>query len=334
MKIDDVTQKLSVHKKPLISQSFMNNLVRYLRKWGTPIGIVVLCVFFATQTPYFLTSGNLLNIVRQASTITLIAFGLTFVVAAGYFDISLGAIAGACGILATYLMARDVPFILSLAAALGLGAFLGGINGYAVAKLRINDFLATVAMMFVGQGIDILLSKGTNIFVDIKKYTAFLAMGQGDFLSIPIAVYIVLGIGLVGHLLLNWIPFGRRVYAIGENQKVAYLSGIKTFKYIWLAFVIAGILYALGGVMLTARLGAGKSLAGMPLLGDAIAAYALGVTFLKDGKAHILGTLVGGLFVGVMANGFTLLNIPFYYQYITWPIAILAAVSLSGSQRE
>jgi len=333
--MSELNQNLTSYKETkVINQSFKKNLIRFLRKWGTPIGIIVLGVFFTTQTPYFLTSTNLLNIVRQAATITLIAFGLTFVVAVGYFDISLGAIAGACGILATFLMALEFPFIIALSAAIGLGAILGGVNGYAVAKLRINDFLATVAMMYVAQGLDILLSKGTNIFVDTTRYKSFLAIGQGDIGLIPIAVIIVFGIGLVSHILLNWLPFGRRVYAIGENQRVAYLSGVKTTKYILLAFVIAGMLYAVGGVMLTARLGAGKSLAGMPLLGDAIAAYALGVTFLKEGKAHILGTLVGGLFVGVMANGFTLLNIPFYYQYITWPIAILLAVSLSGSQRE
>lgn len=310
------------------------SFMHIMRKYGTPIGIVILCIVFAMLSPYFITVSNIMNILRQAATITLIAYGLTFVVAVGYFDISLGAVAGTCGILATYLMSQGTTFLLSLLGAVCLGAAFGAVNGFAVSKLKLNDFLVTVAMMFIAQGIDILLSKGTNIFVDTKTHKLFLTVGQGDIGILPVAAIVMLGVGLICHITLTMTPFGRKIYAIGENQKVAYLSGIKTTKYIWLAFIIAGALYAMGGVMMTARLGAGKSQAGMSLLGDAIAAYALGVTFLKEGKAHIVGTLVGGLFVSIMANGFTMLNIPFYYQYITWPIAILLAVSASGSQRE
>jgi ribose/xylose/arabinose/galactoside ABC-type transport system permease subunit len=309
-------------------------LLPFLRKWGTPIGIMILCVFFAAQTSIFMRTTNLLNIVRQSATITLIAYGLTFVVAVGQFDISLGAIAGTAGVFGTYVMAQGQPFAVALLVALVLGAALGAVNGFAVARLRINDFLATVAMMFVAQGLDILVSKGTNVFVDTNANPDFLALGQANWGAIPIAVIVVLMVGFVCHALLNWTTFGHRVYAIGENRRVAFLSGIRVTRYVWLCFIIAGVLYAVGGMMLTARLGAGKALAGGPILGDAIAAYALGVTFLKGGKPHILGTLVGGLFVGIMANGFTLLNVPFYYQFITSAIAIVAAVSLSGSKKK
>jgi ribose/xylose/arabinose/galactoside ABC-type transport system permease subunit len=302
----------------------------FLGNYGTLIGMLLVFPIIAMLEPRFLSTGNMLNILRQAATLTLVALGLTFVLAAGVFDISVGGTAGLCSIVAALILARGYGFPLAVAGALLTGLMVGIINGFLVARLHINDFLATVAMMFITIGMDVLLSKGANVHIDFEYAAELRLLGKGDVLGMPAATLLLIAVALVCHVILDRSSLGRRLYAIGGNPRAAHLSGVHVERLRWAAFILCALVVAVGGFMLSARLEGGKPRAGEALLGDSIAAASIGTTFLRRGRPHVLGTVLGGIFLATMANGFVFLNIPFYYQYIVRAFAIVGAVAFSG----
>lgn len=303
----------------------------FLRQYGTLMGVVVLCLIFGRLSPYFLTPSNFMNIFRQATVVTVVALGLTMVLAGGGFDISVGAVAGFANVLTAFLLRAGIPFGTAIIIALAAGALLGCINGFMVTKLGINSFLATVAMMFFASGLDLLLSGGVRLMVPAARLVAVRSIGVGMVGPVPILFMILLVICAVCYVFLNWTRFGRYIYAVGGNPRTANLSGISITRYSWLTYILCSLLAACGGVLLTTRLSSGVPLAGIDLLGDSINAAFIGMTVITVGRANVFGTLVGGLLLAIMSNGLVLLNVPFYYQYIIWGAIIVLAISFSGT---
>ena len=302
-----------------------------LRQYGTLLSTIVLCVILGLLSPFFLTLPNFMNIFRQATVVTVIALGLTFVLAGGKFDISVGSLAGFSNVLTAYLMREGVPFGLAAFISVSTGAILGAINGFMVAKLGINTFLATGAMMFVASGLDILLSDGVRVMIPSEKLGLTRGIGVGSIGPVPTLLVILLIICAVCYIFLNRTRAGRYIYAIGGNPRCAHISGIPLVRYTWLTFVLSGILAALGGVLLTTRLSSGVPLAGLNLLGNVINAAYIGMTFITIGVPNVPGTLLGGVLLAILGNGFVLLNVPFYYQYMVWGVLVVLCVSFSGS---
>lgn len=302
-----------------------------LRRYGTLAFTLLLCLIFTVLSPYFLTTSNMMNIFRQATVYTVIALGLTFVLAGGGFDISIGAVAGFCNVLTAYLLQQGQPFWLAALVALGAGLLLGTINGFSVVKLGINAFLATVSMMFIACGLDLIFSKGMRVMVSRENLAIARTIGVGQIGPIPVMLAILLLLCGACYLLLNRTRHGRYIYALGGSPRCAYVSGIPLVRYAWLTYSLCGLLAGFGGVLSTARLSSGVPLAGTDLLGNSINAAFIGMTFLTIGVPNVPGTLIGGLLLAVLGNGFVLLNVPFFYQYMLWGIIVVAAVAFSGS---
>ncbi len=306
-------------------------LVPFIRNYGTLLSTLLVCVIFSILSPYFLTVTNIMNTLRQGAVITVISLGLTVVIAGGNFDISVCAIAGLANVLTAYLMRAGFSFVLAVSVVLAMGAILGSINGFMVARLKINTFLATVAMMFVADGFDILLSGGVRLMVPAKMLSFARQIGVGSLGPIPYLLIILLVICFIFYVLLNRTRYGRYIYAVGGNPRCAYISGIPISRYAWLTFILSGILGAAGGILLTTRLSSGVPLVDASILGSVINATFIGMTVVAIGRANIPGTLLGGFLLAVLGNGLELLNVPFYYQYMLWGVVVVMCVSFSGS---
>jgi inositol transport system permease protein len=302
-----------------------------LRRYGTLLSTLFLVAYFSLASPFFFTAGNIMNIFRQATVVTVISLGLTFVLAGGHFDISVASIAGFANVLTASLMREGMPFASAATISILSGTLLGTINGFVVAKLKINSFLATVAMMFVASGFDILASDGVRVMIPREMLGLTREIGVGSLGPVPYLLIVLLVVCAVCYIFLNRTRFGRNIYAIGGNPRCSYISGIALDRYTWLTFILAGFLAAIGGVLLTTRLSSGVPLVGMSMLGNVINASYIGMTFITVGIANVPGTLLGGILLTVLTNGLELLNVPFYYQYILWGVLIVLVVSFSGS---
>lgn len=313
-----------------------------LRTFGTLMAFVALVIFFASQSSAFMTVTNWVNIVRQLSILSIVAFTMTLVMAMGDFDLSVGAMASLAGIVAALLFRDGNSVLIGVSAALLVGMFGGIINGFLVSYIGIPPFIATLGMLTVFSGTALYISGGTTIFgraipeafSDFARGGIPIAVIGGDRLEIPNLTLVALGVLALVWLVMEQTVYGRRLYAIGGNEEASRLAGVRVRWVRLQAFVITGIGAALAGLMLVSRLASANPQQGDGLMLNAIAAVFLGMTMSEEGEPHVLGTLVGVLILQVLANGLTLLSIDSYIQQIiTGAIIVLAVVVSSLSKR-
>lgn len=301
--------------------SVLTSVARQLRAvWM----LLLVGVILSIASPVFLTSTNLLNVGLATSVVALLAIGQTYVIILAEIDLSIGATLGFTSVV-TALVLRDHGLLPALASGLGVGAAVGLVNGLLVTKTRMPSFIATLAMMSILSGMTLQLSDGNPVAV--SDYD-FQGIGQDYIAGIPLPVWLMLAGYAVLGVLLARTGFGRFVYATGDNLEAARLSGIRTQRVKVLAFVISGLLAALGGFILTARLSTAEPTAGTGLELESIAAVIIGGTSLAGGRGKLLGTLVGALVLGVIDNGMNLLDVSPFLQSVVKGVVILLAVFL------
>jgi len=292
-------------------------------------GLVLMVVFVSFLSPQFMTSSNLLNVLRQTSINTVIASGMTFVILTGGIDLSVGSILAFCGALAAFLLNLGYPVAAVLPITLVVGLLFGSVSGLIITKGMVQPFIATFVALTLLRGATLVFTDGRPLDAgngDLADAFAFL--GQGYFLNIPIPVLVMALVILIVWYLLTQTRFGRYVYAIGGNQKAAHLSGLHTDRIKIVVYGLSGLLSALAGIILTSRLSSAQPTAGTGYELDAIAAVVIGGTSLAGGKGTIIGTLIGALIIGVLNNALNLLNVSAYYQMIAKGLVILVAVLL------
>lgn len=301
------------------------------------VAFVLLFVVLSLASEYFLTSKNLINVLRQVSINGLLSLGMTFVILTGGIDLSVGSLLAIGGVVAASLVSpayRALPVIHPLPAilvALAAGAFLGAINGLIISKVKVTPFIMTLGMLSIGRGLTFIYTDGMPI-TDLSP--GFLTIGQGYLWFLPLPVVIFLLAFLLAWIVLYFMKFGRYVFAVGGNSRSARISGINVGFIIFMVYAIAGLLSALGGVLLTARTSAGLPQAGQAYELDAIAAVVIGGTSLSGGKGSLLGTLMGVLIIGVINNGLDLLSVSSYYQQVVKGMIIVGAVMLDYFQSD
>ncbi len=306
--------------------------VSFLKKWGTMIGFLILLFVFSLMRPdVFPTWNNLRNVVEQIATLAIVSAGVTIVMVTSDFDLSVGSLASLTGIVTALLMKNDVGVFPSILAGLGIG-FLGGfLNGVLVAYGGLSAFVATLATMTAYGGLSLLIVEGATVF---GLPESFCWLGQGNLGAIPIPVFfMLLVVGLVW-VILEQTTYGRRVYAIGGNAEAAYISGINTKFLRLIAFCLSGLTAAFGGIILTSRLSSAHPQAGNPFMLNAAAAVFLGMTVYREGEAHIGGTILGVLIMGIMGNGLNILGVNTYVQSILTGIIIVLAVLMSSLSKK
>lgn len=303
-----------------------------LRKWGTLAGFLALMMVFSLLRPeVFPSLANIRNVIEQVATLAIVSATVTVVMVTGDFDLSVGALASLCGVVAADLMVNGFGVGPSIGAALLVGAAGGLVNGVLVAYGGLSAFVATLATMTAFGGAALLYTDGGTIFSGIPE--VFKVLGQGSLGPVPVPVLIMLLVVLAAWVLMEQTVFGRRLYSIGGNAEAAYLTGINVRQVRLLAYVISGLGAALAGIVLTSRLASAHPQAGNPLMLNAAAAVFLGATAFREGEPHILGTLLGVFIMGVLGNGLNILGVNSYVQSILTGAIIVLAVLLSGLSR-
>lgn len=318
------------------------NWGRLLRRYGTLIGFLLIVLFFWWQRPEtFMTVRNWLNITQQMSILGVVAFTSTVVMVVGDFDLSVGAMASLAGILAALIFQAEQPILVGVVAALLAGMLGGLLNGILVAYAGISAFVATLGTLTVFSGIAFTISDGKTIFgraipeafSDFAKGGLVLGEIGGQPVTIPALTLLAVLILFAVWVLMEQTVYGRRLYAIGGNREAARLAGVKVRLLRASAFIISGAGAAIAGLMLVSRLATANPTQGDNLMLNAIAAVFLGMTMSEEGEPHVLGSLVGVLILGVLANGLTQMNVDSYVQQILTGSIIVAAVLASSLSR-
>ncbi len=301
------------------------------------VGLFAVIDMLVSETPGFLSPENFYIIGRQTAMVSLVAFGMTFVITAAQIDLSVGSIVALVGMVSSLALSRWGLDIFT-ASALGLmtGALVGLINGLLTTKLEIPSFLVTLAMMGIIRGIAQTITGTQSVVVYNDSFKTM--WGAGDIFGVPVSVLWVVAILAISAVLYGYMKFGNHVKAVGGNLTAARFSGINTDRIIIGTLVLSGLFSAMAGLLMTARLGAGKPDVGAGMELDAIAAVILGGTSLFGGRGSIVKTLIGALIMGVISNGMIiaakalppeLQSSSAYIQMIIKGLVILAAASMS-----
>lgn len=317
------------------------NLFGFLYKYGTILVTIMAILYFSLTLDNFMNFNNITNIFRSVSIVALIALAITVSLTINGLDLAVGATAGfAAVITAKMMIIWGMGTISAIFVPLVVGMLIGVFNAFLIIKMKIQDMLATLTVMFLLTGISITFQDGSAIYnymplpdgSGIAEHTfseAFLYIGQGKLFGIPVPVYIMLIVVTLVHIFLNYTKYGRYLYMIGGNPEAAKLSGININKYKLIAYILSGFLAALAGVVLASRLGSGEVNAGSPYLMDGVAAAFVGFSVLGYRKPNAFGTLLGALLMGILLNGLIMMDFPYYSQDIVKGIVLLLALSLT-----
>ena len=304
----------------------MKNTMKYMSELTTVIALIILMAVITIINSNFLTANNLLNLLLQVTSNALIAFGMTFVILTGGIDLSVGSILALSSALTAGLLGSGMPVTLAILISLILGCILGMMNGLLISYGKLAPFIVTLATMTIFRGATLVYTNGNPITKGLSDTFLFQFLGQGYIVGIPFPVIIMFIVFIVLYVLLHKTAFGKSVYAIGGNEKAAYISGVKLNKVKIIIYSISGIMASISGLIITSRLSSAQPTAGASYEMDAIAAVVLGGTSLSGGKGRILGTLIGALIIGVLNNGLNIIGVSAFWQQVVKGVVILIDV--------
>lgn len=311
------------------------------------LALIALIIVFSYGSSSFFTANNLTILTKHVSITALLAIGMTFVVLAGGIDLSVGSVVGLSGMVAGALLTRglsitgtghpwfpSLPIVLVFS--LGAGALVGLLNGVLVTRLRIAPFIATLGTLYVARGAALLMSAGRT-FPDLAgevsgRHTAFPIVGQGFFLHLPVPVWLMAAVVLISAVVAAKTAFGRHVYAIGGNERAAFLAGIRVNRVKIATYVISGLCASLVGLIIAAQLEAAHPATGESFELTAIAAAVLGGTSLMGGRGSIGGSLIGAFVIGVLADGLVMMGTSEFWQMVVKGVVIILAVAVDQLQ--
>ncbi len=287
--------------------------------------ILIAGVGMTIASPIFLTRDNLLALLLGLSNESIVAIGMTVLMVAGGFDLSVGSTVALAGAVTAHALVAGIPVPISVAIGLALGATIGLTNGLIIAKLKINAFVTTLAMMSIVRGVLLVVSGSGNI---TGLPASFKAIGQCNFLGIQSPIWIAVLLVILGDLALRKSRFFRQSYYIGGNEKAAVLSGIPVDRVKIFNYVLTGLLAALAGIVMTARLGSASATAGTGLELKVISAVIIGGASLQGGEGSVLGSFLGSLLMAIIVGSLTLLGVDVYWNTLVIGTALLLAVML------
>lgn len=273
----------------------------------------------------FLTESNMVNILVQASVAGIIAIGMTFIIATGGIDLSVGSVLAAAAVIGAQFVDAGAATFIGVTILAGIA--FGAINGLAITWLRIVPFVATLAMLTIGRGVALTVSEKTPITLSSLD-TVMQVGGRFELLGIPFPAIVFLAMTVLGWVLLNRTRYGRYVIAVGGNREAARIAGIRVRQIVFSTYVLTGFCVGIASVLLAGRLGSASPVAGSLLELDAIAAAVIGGTALSGGKATLVGTFFGVITLTLVINLLNLLNMPTELQQIVKGAIILAAVAV------
>jgi galactofuranose transport system permease protein len=313
-----------------ISKSGGWSLADYAPTYGAAAALVLLILVNAIFTQNFADLDNFRNILVQVTPTMLVAIGMTFVIATGGIDLSVGSLmAIASAVAAVSLDYGTFPAIL---AALGVATVLGAFNGWLIAKFRIQPIVVTLALLIAGRGIAQVISGGQLIPFTNQTFEFF---GKGSVGGVPMPIILMLLIVAFAIFVLRATIFGRHVVAVGGNENAARLSGVSVDRTKMIVYALSGLLAGIAGLIYTARLGASDaSNVGVNIELDAIAATVIGGTALSGGRATVIGTVIGAFIMQVISTSFNMRGYSFSYSLVIKAAIIILVVYLQRSKAQ
>jgi ribose transport system permease protein len=303
-----------------------------VNRYATVLLLLLLIVVFSLASPKFLTAQNWQNLIITQSVVACLALAAILPLVAGEFDLSLGYLVGVLAMLGAYLAKHGGGVVEVVVVVLLAGMLVGLINGVLTVSFKISSFIATLGVGIVLSGVTLGLSNGQVLFSNIP--TALTDLGKGDFLGIGTTVWLALVLAAVLLYILEHTPFGRRLYAVGGSERVAFLAGVRTGRVKIAAFAGAGLLVGIGAIFALGQSGAANPGFGADLLLPAYAAAFLGVTTYRPGYYNVPGAIVAIILLAVGFNGLNLLGAPFWVQPIfNGAVLLLAVITARAESR-
>jgi ribose transport system permease protein len=306
---------------------------RVLGRYGAVFVLVVMIMVFVIIEPdTFATSSNVIQILNQSAITAIVSMGLTFVLVAGDFDLSVGYATSFCGVLVAGFIQRDgLPIPAAIVLVLAVGAMIGLANGLIVTRIGVNPLITTLGVGTIVVGVNYAYTGGDPVV--INNPTSFIALTFDKLLGLPYPVYVMFVVAVLLWTVLNRTVLGQSIQAVGGNAEAARLSGIRVNRVRVTAFVIAGVCAGVSGILLTSLTGSGAVDGGDSYLLSAFAASFFGSAVLRDGQFHIVGTMLGVLTVSVGFNAMALLGLNTYYQYLFQGALLILAVGVGTLAR-
>ncbi len=311
------------------AKNILPNILLDYSIWLFFVGIIVLTTLFA---PSFLSSANIISMLREAVVVGIIAIGMTFVIVSGCFDLSAGAIMGICCVLAMRLGPADAKStFIAIALPILLGITIGLVDGFLVGILDLNGFIATLGMQYAVLGMTLIYTKGSYTMLTSYTnnfHTLYSKIGTAIIGGVPAQVYIMFALAIIAQLVLSRTNFGQQVKVTGANPAAAKLSGIHVKRTRCTCYAILGGCSAIAGLILGSWVRQFEPQTGIGYEFEAITAVVLGGTSLAGGKGNIFNSIVGALIMVMIVNAMILLNISYNYQLMVRGLILIAAVTL------
>jgi simple sugar transport system permease protein len=319
-----------------------DRILTFAIRYGFLVLMAGMLVFFALASSGFLSPQSAMFVFQSVAITGILALGVTCTLVVGGFDLSIGAVATSALMLSAYSMViLGHPGWVAVLLCLGMGALVGLVNGILIVKFRVPDLLATLGIMFLLIGLQRIPTEGNSIATGMTLpdgstaegafSAAFLWIGRHRFDLVvkdllPVSVVIFLVIAVVIWLFLGYTRHGRLMYAIGSNERATALVGAPVNRYKIAAYMISGVTASIGGILLAARLGRGDIASGNNLLLDSVAAALIGFAVLGAARPNAFGTAIGAIFVGILLQGMTMMNAPYYTQDFVKGVVLVAAL--------
>jgi ribose transport system permease protein len=305
----------------------MMNLKKLLKEYNREFGLVAALIFmtalFGSINPLYLSIGNVTDIINQTTIYGLMALGMTFIIISGGIDLSVGAVLAFIGVVVSKMAVAGVNPFLCIAAGVAIGLAIGAINGFAVAKMKLQPFVATLGMMSIVRGFAFVISGGYPI---INIPTTYRKIIDGIMFSgVRSSVLIFLLFAVICHILLKQTRFGNYVYAIGGNEESTRLSGVNVDWYKIMIYAVGVSSTALAALVQLGKLGTGEASAGQGYELNAIAAVAIGGASMAGGRGGIIGTVLGALLFSGLKNGLIVVGVDTFWQYVATGLVIVIA---------
>lgn len=320
-------------------EGILNFAIRY----GFLILLAGMVIYFSVSTSGFASPRSAAFILQSVAITGILALGVTCTLVVDGFDLSIGSVATTSLMLSAYAMViLEMSAVSAVLLCLAMGAFVGLINGLLIVKFKVPDLLATLGMMFLLIGLQRIPTQGNSIATGMTLpdgsvaegtfSAAFLWLGRHrldlvveDLVPVPVVIFLVTALAI--WVFLELTRHGRLMYAIGSNERATALVGANVNRYKIAAYMISGVTASIGGILLAARLGRGDIASGNNLLLDSVAAALIGFAVLGAARANAFGTAIGALFVGILLQGLTMMNAPYYTQdFVKGAVLVLALV--------
>ena len=302
-------------------------------RYGFLVILLAFLVFFSLQNPIFLTLGNWGNLLQGSAVLLIVALAMTLVVTAGGIDLSVGvALDFGAAFALVALKVYGLPWQAAVLAALAGGALVGLVNAVLIIHCRIKPFLATLGTWFIGSSIERIYTEGGGPIAYRRMAPQYHELAVGDLWGIPVPIVIVAVLWFAYYLLFERTIAGKRIHAMGLNAPAALIAGVNVRRTMFWLLIVTSVTCAIGGVVLSANLRQFTPLAGQAYLMDAIAAVFIGTAFHAQGRPNVAGTLIGVLFLGMIANGLNLMGLKFIVKDALSGVILVLALALSFLQ--